>query len=133
MDDNKTDMDMIRKKYPKALKVFKEYISPAWLIGTDEEELTEDSREEILDDVAELTIVNAPRSLYDFFDKQDIFLYLDHDMAGDKNYVFGYIINVPNKRGGLDVYYDEETQYKSRSEAEKAGYLEAFKLLEEKL
>lgn len=109
-------------KFPKSKELFKKetiealnlFIS-SFPVGTgfDKEFITED----VIEKTQQATLENNPRHLFDFFDKQNIFLNIE-----GKEKSWDWIIGGASGIG-----------FESRIEAENEGFESAFKILEEKL
>jgi hypothetical protein len=68
------------------------------------------------------------RNLYDFFDSEGIYISVMVVESFDEGISAGYAINKEEQNNGMS-----ETNMNSRIQAEKSAFVEAFKLLEEKL
>jgi len=113
------------KQYPEAAKAVKTYYLELMLDGLNDESLPEDFKEHVraqgLDDSRIATIIeSSPRSLFDVFDNNSIFINItfDHEYR-----VFRWSVN-----GEVD-----SENYPFRVAAEKNAIIEAFKLLNEEI
>jgi hypothetical protein len=113
------------KQYPEAAKTVKAYYLEIMLDGLNDESLPEDFKEHVrsqgIDDNKIATIIEAsPRSLFDVFDNNSIFINItfDHEYR-----MFRWSVN-----GEVD-----QGNYPFRVAAEKHAIIEAFKLLNETL
>jgi polyribonucleotide nucleotidyltransferase len=112
------------QKYPEAGKVVKDHFLSKMLNALNDDALPEDFKEHVRamgidDDKVASMIGNAPRSLFDVFDENELYIQIDGD----------------NKTGwSWEVDSSVENSVcSSRKEAELKAVAESFKLLNEKL
>lgn len=117
------------KNYPKVQTKLREYTKTLlvnWVKNAAGEEPGEITTEHV-DQVIDSLIIGNLRLLYGFFD--DNYVYLQPHLIEQLNTEegWGYELSYP---GGI---LDEEKSYKTRVDAENDGFLECFKVLEERL
>lgn len=113
------------KTYPEAGKVVKDHFLSKMLDSLNDDNLPEDFKEHVKsmgmeDERIDKIVGSAPRSLFDVFDENEIFINITHDHT-DK--VFRWSVN-----GEVD-----SKNYIYRKAAETDAIAEAFKLLNDKL
>ena len=117
------------KNYPKTHVKLKEFVKDmltVWVkeaAGEDPGTITD----EYLEGVLEPLLESQKRMLYDFLDKH--LVYLQPHLLDQLNPEAGWGFSISHV-GGID---DEHAKYSNRREAEEAGYIRAFKILEDLL
>lgn len=120
-------------KYPLTTKVIKDWWLEKLMESMKENSIPEEFKESILveevitDDRLVILIDVQPRSLFDVFDENKIFICISvwTKTPGDfENVEFGIALNATNKNN---------SNFSSRKEAESVAIEEAFELLEAKL
>ena len=122
-------MEMINllEEHPKTAAVIKQWLLDKLLESIEDSKVPDDfkefARQQSMDDDKVAGILqNTPRSLFDVFDNQQLYIQISVDLQTAPpvfRYCFGDIV--------------ESIDYSSRKEAEKAAIVEAFKLLEARL
>ena len=111
------------EKYPKSLKIVKNWCKSRYLEGIEKNSFFYDSfsKREIPNEELLQIINSSPRALFDIFDKNNIYIQISIDI---ENGYFRYSFN-GGKVESCDFYI--------RVAAEKESILKAFELLEDKL
>ena len=110
--------------YPEAAKLVTSYYLEKMLLSLDDSSLPEDFKEHVraqgidVDKIAVLAEA-SPRTLFDVFDENELYIQIDGDNKNGWNWEIGEFI--------------ENSSCSSRKEAELKAITEAFKLLNEKL
>lgn len=122
-------MEMINllEEHPKTAAVIKQWLLDKLLESIEDSKVPDDfkefARQQSMDDDKVAGILqNTPRSLFDVFDNQQLYIQISVDLQTAPpvfRYCFGDIV--------------ESIDYSSRKEAETAAIVEAFKLLEARL
>jgi polyribonucleotide nucleotidyltransferase len=113
------------QKYPEAGKVVKDHFLKKMLDGLNNDNIPEDFKEHVRnmgieDEKVAKMIGSAPRSLFDVFDENELFINVTFD--NERN-LFNWSVN-----GKID-----SQNYIFRKAAEQEAVAEAFKLLNEKI
>ena len=121
------------EKYPKAAKVVRQYYLEKLIesLKTDlPEEFKEHVRQQgVTDEMVAKLVDNQPRSLFDVFDENELYIHVGVLIGINNSIVFKYQVNDLL----LGPVFKDGVSFKTRRESEKAAIEEAFKLLEEKL
>jgi polyribonucleotide nucleotidyltransferase len=112
------------QKYPEAGKVVKNHFLSRMLDSLNDDNLPDDFKEHVRamgidDDKVASMIGNAPRSLFDVFDDNELYIQIDGDNKTGWSWEVGSSV--------------ENSVCSSRKEAESKAVAESFKLLNEKL
>lgn len=114
----------LREKYPKAMTKFKQYISI----------LLSEGEVEPPDDLVDVFLQNTPRMLYDFFDREKVFVIVYLTVVGAV--VGDGVEEIYFASSVSTIDYSESFAHRgvknNRPEAELDGFLKAFELLENK-
>jgi len=113
------------QKYPEAGKVVKDHFLKRMLDSLNDDNIPDDFKEHVRnmgieDEKVAKMIGNAPRSMFDVFDENDLFINVTFDHT-DRMF-----------RWSVDGQIDSQT-YIFRKAAEQEAVAEAFKLLNERL
>jgi len=113
------------QKYPEAGKVVKDHFLSKMLDSLNDDNIPDDFKEHVRnmgieDDKIAKMVGNSPRTMFDVFDENELFINITFD--NERN-LFNWSIN-----GQLD-----NQNYIFRKAAEQEAVAEAFKLLNEKL
>lgn len=122
--------------YPKAAQVvntwFLEKMLESIKTSSVPEEFKEIARQQGIDNDRIASIVEGnPRSLFNVFDENQIYINIDVFVNTDKSAKFNWSINLGNAEGHYRKNASE--LYQLRTEAEKDAVIKAFEMLNEKL
>lgn len=125
------------EKYPKAAVKVREWFLEKMLdnLKKDDgvpEEFKDYVRQQGIDDERVAKILGAnPRTLFDVFDANQVYINVDVFVNTDRSAKFNWSINLGNAEG----YYRKKDSdlYASRTEAEKEAVNKAFEILNDKL
>jgi hypothetical protein len=123
-------MIKLLETYPEAAKLVTSYYLEKMLLSLDDSSLPEDFKDHVraqgidIDKIAVLA-ESSPRTLFDVFDENDLFIEIKINKQGFTYYIFPRDFDLDFN--SLDEIFDD------RKEAELKAISEAFKLLNEKL
>lgn len=115
------------QSYPKAAKAIKEWFLQRMLSTIDDEKVPEDFknvvREMGIDEEMIAELLSSPRSMYDVFDGNGLYISILVNLEGE----FAYKL-IPR-----DINFDDVTWYSSREEAEEAAVRDGIQILNDNL